>query len=121
VVKECGEEAGIPEHLARQARPVGYVSYASMQPEGLKPDVLFTYDIKLPEVFVPQPQDGEVSALPPAAGRATHARLRRRGQPARLPACQARRQARGGGAWRGVCVLQRAPRPQSASHPAPAG
>ena len=28
VVKECQEEAGIPEHLARMARPAGVVSYA---------------------------------------------------------------------------------------------
>jgi hypothetical protein len=31
-----------------------------MQPEGLKPDVLFCYDIQLPGDFVPVPQDGEV-------------------------------------------------------------
>lgn len=31
-----------------------------MSEEGLKPDVLFCYDLKLPEDFVPTPQDGEV-------------------------------------------------------------
>ena len=61
MVKECWEEAGIPEALARAATPVGYVSYTSLQPEGLKPDVLFAYDLELPLDFVPQPQDGEVS------------------------------------------------------------
>jgi hypothetical protein len=76
VVKECGEEAGIPEHLARQARPVGYVSYASMQPEGLKPDVLFCYDIELPRDFVPRPQDGEVRLGQLPAGTQRSARLR---------------------------------------------
>lgn len=60
VVKECGEEASIPEELARQARPVGLVSYMYMMEQGLKPDVLFCYDLKLPADFVPKPLDGEV-------------------------------------------------------------
>lgn len=62
VVKECWEEAGIPKDLAAAAVPVGYVSYVSMSEEGLKPDVLFCYDLKLPEDFVPKPQDGEVGS-----------------------------------------------------------
>ena len=37
------------------------MSYVSLQPEGLKPDVLFCYDLELPPDFVPTPQDGEVS------------------------------------------------------------
>jgi hypothetical protein len=61
VAKECWEEAGIPAHLAAAARPVGFVSYASLSEEGLKPDVLLCYDLELPADFVPQPQDGEVS------------------------------------------------------------
>lgn len=60
VVKECWEEAGVPEHLAAQARPTGFVSYVSFTDEGLKPDVLFCYDLELPADFMPQPQDGEV-------------------------------------------------------------
>ncbi|KIY91613.1 Nudix hydrolase 20, partial [Monoraphidium neglectum] len=60
VVKECGEEASIPQELASQAVATGFVSYVSILPEGLKPDVLFTYDLKLPPDFVPKPQDGEV-------------------------------------------------------------
>ena len=56
VVKECGEEAGIPPQLAAQARPVGAVSYAALQPAGIKRDVLFCYDLCLPEDFVPAPQ-----------------------------------------------------------------
>jgi 8-oxo-dGTP pyrophosphatase MutT (NUDIX family) len=61
VVKECWEEAGVPNELAAAATAVGFVSYVSMSEEGLKPDVLFCYDLQLPEDFVPQPQDGEVS------------------------------------------------------------
>ena len=41
VVKECGEEAGVPPALAAAATPVGAVSYTSMQDVGLKRDVLF--------------------------------------------------------------------------------
>jgi len=60
VVKECGEEAGIPPALAGRARPAGCVSYAGMTPDGLKRDVLFVYDLLLPSDFKPVPQDGEV-------------------------------------------------------------
>eukprot|EP00879_Flechtneria_rotunda_P013380 GHRR01013970.1.p1 GENE.GHRR01013970.1~~GHRR01013970.1.p1 ORF type:complete len:379 (+),score=64.49 GHRR01013970.1:372-1508(+) len=60
VVKECWEEAGIPQELALAATSVGFVSYVSFSAEGLKPDVLFCYDLQLPEDFVPKPQDGEV-------------------------------------------------------------
>lgn len=55
VVKECEEEASIPPELAARAKPVGAVSYTSLQPAGLKRDVLFCFDLKLPVDFVPQP------------------------------------------------------------------
>jgi 8-oxo-dGTP pyrophosphatase MutT (NUDIX family) len=61
VVKECQEEAGIPAALAAAAAPVGAVSYTALQPVGLKRDVLFCYDLELPQDFVPEPQDGEVA------------------------------------------------------------
>ncbi|GAB4816343.1 hypothetical protein N2152v2_003389 [Parachlorella kessleri] len=60
IVKECGEEAGIPADLAWKARAVGAVSYTSLKLGGLGRDVLFCYDLELPADFVPQPQDGEV-------------------------------------------------------------
>lgn len=60
VAKECGEEAGIPEPLARTARPVGVVSYCAEHDRGLKPDTMFCYDLELPADFVPQAVDGEV-------------------------------------------------------------
>lgn len=55
VVKECEEEASIPPELAVHAKPVGAVSYTSLQPAGLKRDVLFCFDLELPVDFVPQP------------------------------------------------------------------
>lgn len=61
MVKECREEASIPEDLARNAKPVGAVSYEEVQDRGLKRDVLFCYDLKLPVDFVPEPQAGGIS------------------------------------------------------------
>uniref|UniRef100_A0A7S3VQ33 Nudix hydrolase domain-containing protein n=1 Tax=Dunaliella tertiolecta TaxID=3047 RepID=A0A7S3VQ33_DUNTE len=60
IIKECEEEASIPLELARTAKPVGAVSYTTISSVGLKPDVLFTFDIQLPLGFTPKPQDGEV-------------------------------------------------------------
>lgn len=64
VVKECGEEAGVPPPLAATARPAGCVSYAGMTPEGLKRDVLFVYDLELPADFQPAPQVPAATAAP---------------------------------------------------------
>ncbi len=58
--KECWEEAGIAPELARQARPVGAVTYGHASRAGFKPDVLYCYDLALPEDFVPECRDGEV-------------------------------------------------------------
>ncbi|CAK0745210.1 hypothetical protein CVIRNUC_001604 [Coccomyxa viridis] len=63
VIKECEEEASIPRELAQLAVPAGAVSYCSEQAEGLKRDVLFCYDLELPQDFVPEPQDGEVESF----------------------------------------------------------
>jgi isopentenyldiphosphate isomerase len=60
LVKECGEEAGIPEAFARRAKPVGLVSYFHEPPEGVKPDQMFCFDLELPADFTPTPVDGEV-------------------------------------------------------------
>jgi 8-oxo-dGTP pyrophosphatase MutT (NUDIX family) len=60
VVKECAEEAGIPEELARQAKPVGAISYTHELDAGLKPDQMFCYDLELSADFTPEPVDGEV-------------------------------------------------------------
>jgi 8-oxo-dGTP pyrophosphatase MutT (NUDIX family) len=63
VIKECGEEAGIPPSLAARARPAGVVSYTAMQAAGPKRDVLFVYDLELPRDFTPRPVDGEVDSF----------------------------------------------------------
>lgn len=60
VIKECEEEAGIGIDLACKAKPVGAVSYCSQYSYGLKRDVLFCFDLKLPDDFKPVANDGEV-------------------------------------------------------------
>ncbi len=60
VIKEAGEEAGVPAHLAATARPVGAVSYCQETADGLKPDVMYCYDLELPAAFEPEPLDGEI-------------------------------------------------------------
>ncbi len=63
VIKEAGEEAGVPPELAATARPVGMVSYCQESDNGLKPDVMFNYDLELPAGFEPRNTDGEVAAF----------------------------------------------------------
>jgi isopentenyldiphosphate isomerase len=60
VVKECEEEAGMAEALARTAQPVGFVSYVTERPEGLRNDICFVFDIALSAGFTPVNDDGEV-------------------------------------------------------------
>jgi NUDIX domain len=61
--KEAAEEATMPEALARQAVPVGRITYVMERPEGLRRDRLHCYDLWLPEDFAPHPADGEVAGF----------------------------------------------------------
>ncbi len=63
LAKECHEEAGMPPRLAARARPVGAISYFAENPRGLKPDVLYCYDLALDEDFHPHCTDGEVESF----------------------------------------------------------
>ena len=60
LVKECAEEAGIPAELAADSVSVGTVSYLTERPEGLRHDMLFNFDLRLPDDFSPVNTDGEV-------------------------------------------------------------
>lgn len=60
VLKECAEEAGMPEALARTARPVSVLSYTMEVPDGLRRHAMLAYDIDLDTGFTPVPVDGEV-------------------------------------------------------------
>jgi hypothetical protein len=63
VVKEAAEEASLPEALARQAQPVGFVSYVTERSEGLRSDICFAFDIELPASFEPKNTDGEIESF----------------------------------------------------------
>lgn len=63
VIKECNEEAGVPEDLARAGiQAAGVISYECWEPKknSISRVVLFNYDLYLPSDFVPKPVDGEV-------------------------------------------------------------
>ena len=63
VVKECNEEAGIPEDITlaglSSAGAISYETYSERN-DHVTRCVLFCYDLHLPSDFVPQPVDGEV-------------------------------------------------------------
>ena len=61
LIKEAAEEADIPAELARTARPVGAICYCLEDQWGLKPDVMFCYDLEVPAEFTPRNTDGEIA------------------------------------------------------------
>lgn len=61
LIKEAGEEANIPPELAARAVPCGAITYCCERDGGLRPDILFVYDLELPDDFVPRPNDGEIA------------------------------------------------------------
>nr|WP_298794941.1 NUDIX domain-containing protein [uncultured Acetobacter sp.] len=63
LLKEAAEEASIQEDLATQAQQVGRIVYALDRPEGLRRDILYCYDLFLPESFTPIAADGEVESF----------------------------------------------------------
>ena len=63
MMKECWEEAGIPVAVAGGAKAVGAISYALETRVGFRPDLIFNFDLELPEHFTPVNTDGEVEAF----------------------------------------------------------
>lgn len=61
LLRECGEEAGIPVALAENARPAGVLQVCREVPEGLHSEILHVHDLALPADFAPRNTDGEVS------------------------------------------------------------
>ena len=61
LLKESDEEANIPADLAAQSRPVGAITYCTARREGLRRDVLYTFDLELPDDFTPRNNDDEIS------------------------------------------------------------
>ena len=63
VIKEAAEEAAVPAGLAATSLPAGTISYCQETDEGLKPDVMFVFDLELPAGFVPRNTDGEIDSF----------------------------------------------------------
>ena len=61
LLKECGEEAGIPEELARKAKRCGTLRFRRRDPEGVDAQRIELFDLELPQDFVPVNRDGEVA------------------------------------------------------------
>lgn len=100
LIRECAEEAGIPEHLAEDAVAAGHLDSCRIARDDGHPvlhrERIALFDLMLPAGFVPRPVDGEhqsIAAMRPAeaalsiaaggwtteGGLATLAFLRRRG------------------------------------------
>ncbi|MEX1306405.1 MAG: DUF4743 domain-containing protein [Rhodovibrionaceae bacterium] len=67
LIKECAEEAGLPENLARLAKPVGTVSFLGVWSgcnlDGLHDGAIFCFDLEMPEELEPHNTDGEVESF----------------------------------------------------------
>lgn len=63
LIKECAEEAGIPRELAERARATGFIAYWNQSGPQLKPDIMTSFDLEMPEDFTPHAHDGEVHAF----------------------------------------------------------
>ncbi|KMY86832.1 NUDIX hydrolase, associated with Thiamin pyrophosphokinase [Candidatus Paraburkholderia calva] len=60
LVKECWEEAGMSAELARTAERGGAFHMLQSLPEGTQAELIYVYDVLLPEDFTSHNQDGEV-------------------------------------------------------------
>ena len=60
LLKEGEEEASIPASLMSRAISAGAVAYRMETRLGIRDDVLFVYDLKMPDDFVPRNRDGEL-------------------------------------------------------------
>lgn len=63
LIKECAEEAGIPEALAITAVPASMISYTMEVDVGLRRHAFWSYDLDVPEDFTPVAVDGEVDSF----------------------------------------------------------
>ncbi|NQW09364.1 MAG: DUF4743 domain-containing protein [Alphaproteobacteria bacterium] len=63
LIKECAEEAGIPEDLAITAVPASMISYTMEVEDGLRRHAFWSYDLHVPEGFTPVAVDGEVDSF----------------------------------------------------------
>ena len=62
--RELWEEAGVPPQLADEIEPIGRIHMRRPIPgRGFHDELLFIYDLELPDQFVPTNHDGEVSGF----------------------------------------------------------
>jgi hypothetical protein len=61
--KEAAEEADLPRALVGTAVPVGAITYRLDWGVGTRDDVLFVYDLEVPQGVVPRNTDGEIVAF----------------------------------------------------------
>ncbi len=61
--REAYEEAGISNDIIRKAQSVGVISYCWKSNYSLRPDMLFVFDLKVDEKFLPKCLDGEVHSF----------------------------------------------------------
>jgi len=61
LMKECQEEAGMPQSLAEQARAAGIITLLAVIQGHMRVGLQFNYDLELPESFAPRNTDGEVA------------------------------------------------------------
>ncbi|HSC81940.1 MAG TPA: DUF4743 domain-containing protein [Chitinolyticbacter sp.] len=75
VIRELAEEAGVPEHLARQAIKTDTLRVTRNEADGTHDEWLYGYDLLLPDDFTPHNTDGEVAGFMPLSRDAVIARL----------------------------------------------
>src|ERR1700722_5336361 len=63
LAKEAEEEAAIDAALIARATPVGALSYRMETRLGIRDDVMFVYDLEVPEDFSPTNGDGEIAGF----------------------------------------------------------
>jgi 8-oxo-dGTP pyrophosphatase MutT (NUDIX family) len=63
LAKEAEEEAGIPASLIGQAVAAGALTYRMETKTGIRDDVMFVYDLEVPDDFVPDNGDGEIAGF----------------------------------------------------------
>jgi hypothetical protein len=63
LMKECGEEAGMPETIARDAKPTSIITLLAVIAGHMRVGLQFNYDLELPAEFTPRNTDGEVAGF----------------------------------------------------------
>jgi 8-oxo-dGTP pyrophosphatase MutT (NUDIX family) len=63
LVKEAEEEAGVQAELVSRATAAGALTYRMATKLGVRDDVMFVYDLEVPDDFTPTNSDGEIAGF----------------------------------------------------------